>query len=63
MSNKKQLWLMPHQVELVLASLVFLKERCKEGTSISTAAEHLAKRYTINRIDEIITMISGISDE
>ena len=59
---KKQIWLRPDQVDLVVSCLKYFRNRCTEPNNLESAAAYTAKGYTIRRVDEVLALLEQRTD-
>jgi hypothetical protein len=59
---KKQIWLEPHQLDLVIDCLQFCRNKLCEERSLSDLHK-MAGKYMIKRIDEVAALFEAKKDD
>lgn len=59
---KRQIWLEPAQIELIVDCLNLIKKELNEST-LNSSAHKMAGKFVYRRIDEIIEMLSAPKGE
>ena len=54
---KKQIWLRPDQVDLVVTCLKHVRSRCVEHNALDGQAAIAAKGFFIRRLDEVMEIV------